>query len=436
MDSNDDHNTQENAPLKKSISVESIGPKLTSLFRKRKRSDPPSSQSNHGSDDSEASDEEEDLAQKKRRKIDKQKEQEEFEKRDKQYDAELPEELRKFRPKGFRFNIPPKDRPVRIYADGVFDLFHLGHMCQLEQAKKCFPNVTLVCGIPSDKETHKRKGLTVLSDEQRIATLKHCRWVDEVISDAPWCVTTEFLEKHKIDYVAHDDLPYASADSDDIYRPIKERGMFLTTQRTDGISTSDIITKIIRDYDKYLMRNFARGATRKELNVSWLKKNELDFKKHVNDFRTYWMRNKTNINNVSKDLYFEVREYLRGKKLEGGLMNFSSNNDDAHSSSSNLVSDGEDASRVLSPLTDFALRYIVNKNDKPSKSSSRSIFSNFSFKDWIGNNDSHDESPPLDDHDVSESRDEPPYKKPTLRDPEEPLRKSPRKIKRPRSRKH
>lgn len=34
-----------------------------------------------------------------------------------------------------------------------------------------------------------------------------CRWVDEVIPDAPWVVDQEFLDKHKIDFVAHDALP-------------------------------------------------------------------------------------------------------------------------------------------------------------------------------------------------------------------------------------
>lgn len=355
------------SPLGRTISVDSIA----SLFRKRKRADSESvtstpAESPQDSDSSES--DKEGANGVKRRKI-KTKEEIEFEENEKKLDAELPEELRKYRPRGFKFNIPPEDRPIRIYADGVFDLFHLGHMKQLEQAKKAFPNVALVCGIPSDVETHKRKGLTVLTDKQRLETLTHCKWVDEVIPNAPWCVTTDFLLKHKIDYVAHDDLPYASTDSDDIYMPIKRMGMFLTTQRTEGISTSDIITKVIRDYDKYLMRNFARGATREELNVSWLKKNELEFKKHINDFRSYWMKNKININNVSKDLYFEVREYIRGKKTGLSLLS------DTNSTQTEF---DDVSSRASSPLTEFASKYIGNANKDLN---GKSILAN--VKDWI-----------------------------------------------------
>lgn len=232
---------------------------------------------------------------------------EEFEAAEAERDAALPEEYRKFRPRGYGFKLPPKDRPVRIYADGVFDLFHLGHMKQLEQAKKALPNVEMVVGVPNDELVHKYKGLTVLTDKQRYESLRHCRWVDEVIEDAPWEVTQEFLDKHKIDYVAHDDAPYAGPNGqDDVYKFVKERGQFLTTQRTDGISTSDIITRIVKDYDLYLMRNFQRGVSRKELNVSWMKKNELDIKRHVNKFRKSW---KNNLENATRDLYADLLAY-------------------------------------------------------------------------------------------------------------------------------
>ncbi|KAH8697027.1 cholinephosphate cytidylyltransferase [Talaromyces proteolyticus] len=209
-------------------------------------------------------------------------------------------------PVGYHTNPPPTGRAVRVYADGVFDLFHLGHMRQLEQAKKAFPEVYLIVGVTGDEETHKRKGLTVLSGAERAETLRHCKWVDEVLPDCPWIVTPEFLSEHQIDYVAHDDLPYQADEGDDIYAGIKEQGKFLVTQRTEGVSTTGIITKIVRDYDKYIARQFKRGASRQELNVSWLKKNELEIKRHVTELRESI---RSNWNMTGQELTREFRQF-------------------------------------------------------------------------------------------------------------------------------
>lgn len=171
----------------------------------------------------------------------------------------------------------PEDRPVRVYADGIYDLFHFGHARALEQAKKLFPNTYLLVGCCSDEITRRYKGKTVMTESERYESLRHCKWVDEVIPDAPWVITQEFLDKHKIDFVAHDALPYADASGagKDVYEFVKSVGKFKETKRTDGISTSDIIMRILKDYNEYVKRNLARGYTRKDLGVSYVKEKQL-----------------------------------------------------------------------------------------------------------------------------------------------------------------
>jgi len=132
-------------------------------------------------------------------------------------------------------------RRVRVYADGIYDLFHQGHAKQLLQAKNVFPNseVYLLVGCCNDQLTHSKKGKTVMDDHERYEAIRHCRYVDEVVVDAPWTLDMDFLTKYKIDFVAHDDEPYTiGSSSTDVYDFVKKRGMFVATQRTEVCNTS------------------------------------------------------------------------------------------------------------------------------------------------------------------------------------------------------
>ena len=56
----------------------------------------------------------------------------------------------------------------------------------------------------------------------------------QIIQNAPWTYSDEFINSNKIDFVAHDDIPYAMDGMDDIYGPLKAKGMFVATERTEG----------------------------------------------------------------------------------------------------------------------------------------------------------------------------------------------------------
>lgn len=130
----------------------------------------------------------------------------------------------------------------------------LSHALQLRQAKLSFPSVYLIVGVVSSELCEQHKNRPILESSERYEALRNCRWVDEVLEDAPWVVEQPLIDKLEIDYVAHDELPYAmstggpAAASDDVYDWLKRQGKFLPTRRTEGISTSDLVARIVSMY--------------------------------------------------------------------------------------------------------------------------------------------------------------------------------------------
>lgn len=74
--------------------------------------------------------------------------------------------------------------PVRLYCYGAFDLFHYGHARLFERCKSEFgENTVLIVGVVSDEDLCDVR--PVMTAAERAETLRHCRWVDEVVCPCP-----------------------------------------------------------------------------------------------------------------------------------------------------------------------------------------------------------------------------------------------------------
>ncbi|KAI2470181.1 hypothetical protein F4781DRAFT_185616 [Annulohypoxylon bovei var. microspora] len=184
-------------------------------------------------------------------------------------------------PIGYSTKPPPSDRPVRIFVHGVFDLFHTGHVQFLEIAKAFFPNTHLIVGVTTDPDTIRVKGLTVVSSTDRAQVVRGCKYVDEVIQSCEPVLSPEFMDEYRIDYFAHADTTDRPGKPDP-YRFIKEQGKFLVIPRVrEWGSTTEIISRIIRDRDEYVLRQLKNGASRTDMKVSWLKVQWIKMRKYL-----------------------------------------------------------------------------------------------------------------------------------------------------------
>ena len=81
-------------------------------------------------------------------------------------------------------------RPIRVIADGVFDLFHLGHANLFRQIKAdLLPpwcEVYTIARTCSDSDSTALKDRPVQDERSRREMLRHCRYVDEVIYELAW----------------------------------------------------------------------------------------------------------------------------------------------------------------------------------------------------------------------------------------------------------
>ncbi|KAI8851095.1 hypothetical protein BC829DRAFT_368759 [Chytridium lagenaria] len=149
-------------------------------------------------------------------------------------------------------------KPIRIWVDGCFDLMHYGHANALRQAKEM--GDFLVVGVHSDAEIEKNKGPTVMKEDERYAAVAACKWADLVVPDAPYLTTVEMLDKYNCDYCVHGDDITTMADGSDCYQAVKDAGRYWECKRTQGVSTTEMVGRMLLMNKDHLRRPSLSGG--------------------------------------------------------------------------------------------------------------------------------------------------------------------------------
>jgi len=87
-----------------------------------------------------------------------------------------------------------------------------------------------------------------MNDQERLTAVEGCKFVDEVVPDVPYVMNAEYLDyvikTYNIDYVVHGDDP-CIVDGKDVYAAAKDSGKFQNIPRTEGVSTTDIVGRML-----------------------------------------------------------------------------------------------------------------------------------------------------------------------------------------------
>jgi cytidyltransferase-like protein len=133
-----------------------------------------------------------------------------------------------------------KTTPTIVYVDGIFDMFHVGHVEFLKRALEVGGDgAQLLVGVISDEDASwKRK--PIMSHPERAAVVRACKYATTVVDNPPLILTETFLDRYGITCVIHGD--------DDLQTkyfavPIA-RGIMKYVPYHRGISTTDIIERV------------------------------------------------------------------------------------------------------------------------------------------------------------------------------------------------
>ncbi len=133
------------------------------------------------------------------------------------------------------------------YTTGVYDLFHIGHLNLLKNAKAHCDK--LIVGVSSDKLAQYKNKVPFICQEERMAIVEAIKYVDEV-------VLQEDLDKVKAWDKIHYDVLFVGSDWqgtdkwNEYERRLKEKGARVVYLPYTKSTSSTILQKTIKNFNE------------------------------------------------------------------------------------------------------------------------------------------------------------------------------------------
>ncbi|KJP86287.1 hypothetical protein AK88_04101 [Plasmodium fragile] len=154
-----------------------------------------------------------------------------------------------------------------VYVDGSFDIFHIGHLKILENAKKL--GDYLIVGLHSDEVVRRMKGkhFPVVSLLERTLNVLAMKVVDDVVIGAPWLISESFIKRFQIDVVVRGTVVdyFYSNNELDPYAVPKKLNIYQELSSESGITTFEIIERI--EKNKNCLMSTISKRKKKEDNI-------------------------------------------------------------------------------------------------------------------------------------------------------------------------
>ncbi|MGQ3684037.1 MAG: adenylyltransferase/cytidyltransferase family protein [Candidatus Loosdrechtia sp.] len=130
-----------------------------------------------------------------------------------------------------------------VYTKVVADLFHYGHVNFFRQAKKLGDK--LYVHVVDDERIRKHKCQPIMTQQERIAVVEACWYVDKVFAEGPKVITKDFMRErgyavYAFSYVDEEELKTKRNDCLDL-----PESMLGVIPYTPNISTTAVIQRIL-----------------------------------------------------------------------------------------------------------------------------------------------------------------------------------------------